>query len=280
MSIIAENFYYNGKMLSYFSTEYMIVDIDNLSRLPISSRTMQTSMLTNDSPLTYFYGTVGSNVITFDITICRKDEKYLTVNNCKELSDWLLSVSYPKQLNFTLCNYGVLQDTVFIGMFTASSYIQSGNERKQAMVFTFQNISPYGFTQIQRFGMDENYPYNMIVSSGSKTGEVIYPTIAINPRATGTVTINNIDDTSVGPFSIEVEAGIPIIVEDRNLYTATAEYDSVDKRTYYYKNGPYSFSHLNNFNWLGILDSINNNIEMTGSADVVLSMRFYKNLLF
>lgn len=260
MAVCAQDFTYNGKALSSFDTEYLLIDIDETEDSPGISRAFQQSALTNDNSVVYFYDAIGSSLIEFDITICRKDGADLTPANSKELSDWLMGEVIPREAFFTSCQgeSAVYDDTYYIGGFTNSTYAQVGSNRRFAMTFHFTNISPFGFTAEETYVVP-----GTIVNSGSRTGEPIYPLITIVPSRTGTVTINNTDDPSVGAFSIEVHEGTTVIVNDRNLLTSGGLL--------------YSFDNLNNFYWPALVDG-ENHIEVTGDATVTMTTRFYKNL--
>ena len=260
MAVCAHDFTFNGKALSSFDTEYLLIDIDETEDSPGISRAFQQSTLTNDNSVVYFYDAIGSALLEFDITICRKDGDNLTPANSKELSDWLMGQVIPREAYFTSCQgeSAVYDDTRFIGGFTNSTYAQTGSNRRFAMTFHFTNISPFGFTAETTY----NVP-GAIVNSGSVTGEPVYPVITIVPDGTGTVTINNTDDPSVGAFSIEVTDGTTVIVNDRNLLTSGGQL--------------YSFENLNTFYWPALVDG-ENHIEVTGPAMVTMTTRFYKNL--
>ena len=260
MAVCAQDFTFNNKALSSFTTEYALVDFDETDSSPGITRAFQQSALTNDNSVVYFYDAIGSSLIEFDITICRMDGDDLTPEDSKELSDWLIGEVIPREAFFTSCDVdsAVYDNTYFIGGFTSSSYTQAGSARRFGMTFHFVNISPYGFTAEETF----NVP-GVIPNTGSRTGEVVYPVITIVPSATGIVTINNTDDTSVDAFSINMTSGTTVIVNDRNLFKTNGDL--------------YSFENLNNFNWPALLDG-DNHIVTTGDATVTMTTRFYKNL--
>ena len=260
MGVCAQDFTFNNKALSSFATAYALVDIDETDSSPGISRAFQQSSLTNDNSVVYFYDAIGSSLLEFDITVCRYDGEDLTPANCKELSDWLMGQVVPREAYFTACSgeSAIYDGTYFVGGFTSSSYTQAGTSRRFAMTFHFCNISPFGFTAETTYSVP-----GTITNSGSVTGEPIYPVVTIVPSGTGTVTINNTDDTSVGAFSIEVEDGTTVIINDRNLFTSGGQL--------------YSFENLNNFYWPALVDG-ENHIEVTGDATVTMTTRFYKNL--
>lgn len=260
MAVSARDFTFNGKALSSFSTEYVLADFDETDSGVGVSRIFQQSNMTNDNSVVYFYDAVGSALLEFDISVCRLDGEDLTPANCKELSDWLMGEVVPRVCYFTGCDSesAVYDDTEFIGGFTTSNYTQIGTSRRIAMTFHFTNISAFGFTPEYTFAVPAT-----ITNPGSKTGEPVYPVITITPTGTGTVTINNTDDTSVGAFSIGVQKGTKVIIDDRNLYEEDGDL--------------YDFDNLNNFYWPALVDGTNH-ITVSGPATVTMKTRFYKNL--
>ena len=265
MSIIARNFTFNGVALNDFDDKYMLVDLDNQDRGNAFSRQLQTSMITNDSPITHYYGSTASNVITFDIAICRRDWEFLTVEDCNQLSNWLMGDPIPKECHFDSCNVAVFNNTYFIGSFVSSSYLQSGLEQKYAMIFSFQNMSGYGFTPRYGYALSTEVS-NVVTTQGSSTGEMIYPDFVITPNETGIVTINNLTDTSMDELSLNVTSGKVIKVSDRNLLN---DDDTLcDMRT-----------HLNTYNWPCLLNG-RNEIYVTGNAVIQMYVRYFVNLGF
>ena len=263
MAVFAKDFTFNNIALSSFSAEYCLVDFDDEDNSTALSRSFQQSSITNDNSVVYFYDAIGSALLEFDITICRKDDKDLTPANAKELSDWLMGEHIPRVAYFTSCDdeHAVYDDTDFIGGFTQSSYTQRGTTQKMGMTFHFQNISPYGFTKEVSVTTSEGTV--TLENTGSRTGELIWPTITINPTAAGKVHINNLSDPSVGSFIINMKSDTPVIIEDRNVFTANGEL--------------YSFDNLDNFNWPALVDG-ENEILIYGAATVTITARFYKNL--
>lgn len=271
MTIQAKDFVFNGVSLSSFTTDYMLVSFDTSADendVSIIQTSISHTDLSASSPIVHFYNRTPQDVLSFSISVCREDGQYLSQENVKELQEWLFAPKVPKVAYFLPYDdnsKAVYEDIEFIGTFASSSYEEIGQVNKAGISFSFTNIAPYAFTQIYSYDIDSSSGSGSvkIENMGTHVGETIYPQITITPAEDGTVTITNSTDTSVEPLSINVTANAPVIIKDRNLYLQDGSL--------------YSFNNLNNFNWVAILDGMNE-INVTGKCTVNIQTRFFENV--
>ena len=226
-----------------------------------------------NSPITNFYSLVPKNNLEFSIVISKNDGDYLTQDEISALVSWLTAPHEPVECYFTpyddndYWNTHIVHSGVFyIGVFHSWGYSEMGQVGKMGIRFDFENISPYGFTEevsviIRSSGTDsQTIPF---LNIGDAVGLKVLPKITITPTATGTVTIANTVD-SREPLSINVTQGKTITIEDYNAFDNDDELYSISK-------------YFNNLNWIYLYDN-NNMISVTGSADVTITARFFKNV--
>lgn len=272
MTIQAKDFTFNDISLSSFDTGYLLVSFDNSasnSGVSIINTSINHSELNYDSPIVSFYNRLPDDVLSFDISICRSDGQYLTKDNITELQDWLFAPKTPKVAYFTPYDNdtnAVYTDVDFIGMFSASSLEDIGQVNKFGISFTFVNISPYAFTQPYTYNIDNTSGVSAVefYSAGTHVGEIIYPKITISPSETGILRLFNDYGIYDEPLSIKVTSGQTVIIKDRNLYLQDGSL--------------YSFSNLNNFNWVAIRDGQNNIWGEDVFCAIQIETRYFENV--
>lgn len=271
MTVQARDFVFNGVSLSSFSTDYLLVSFDTSadeSNVSIIDTSVNHSDLNYNSPIVNFYNRLPSEVLSFDITICRSDGLCLEQENIRELQNWLFAPKSPKVAYFIPYDndeYNAVYNGVeFIGVFSSSSFEQIGQVNKIGISFTFTNVSPYAFTPAKTYHIDapNQVDFN---SLGSHVGEIIYPKITITPIATGTLKIvNQYGSFKDDPLSINVTSGQTVIIKDRNLYLSDGSL--------------YSFNNLNNYNWIDIIDGKNSIIASGVTCSIDIEIRYFENI--
>lgn len=271
MSIFAKDFTFNGTSLSEKNDYYALVSFDSdFNTSTIFSRSISKGKLTYDRVITNNYAALDSDVIKFDLTICKACEeagKGFTQNEVRELIGWLTSPTEPKELYFT----GIDGDEVYVnahyfGRFVKGEYVEQGNADKQAVTFYFENTSAYAFTKEYEYEIISTNSSNgvlEIVNTGSSVSIPIVPRILIAPTETGIVTINNTNDSSMEAFSLNVTTGKNIIIENNNLFNEDGSL--------------MDYSQCNNLNMPILLDG-SNTISVTGAAVVTIKARYLINL--
>lgn len=259
--VYAIDFTYNDIPLYSFG-EYIVAGFDEAGGdEAILSRSVNRSDITYDQPLAYDYGCVDEGVYSLELTIMKKSGEEFTQGEVRNLVGWLMSPTTPQWLNFTGCSTQIYDELYYLGRFVSANYSGGTSSQKIGVTFTFESTSPYGFTREYKYTIKNNRRL-IINNPGTKVGKTILPRIEIIPTATGIVTIDNADD-NIAPFSINVTNGEMVIVE--NHYCRK-------------ENGLlYPITNLNNYNWVTIKDGVNH-IDVTGSATVIIKVRFYEAL--
>lgn len=271
MAIQAKDFVFNGVSLSSFSTDYSLASFDTSvdeSGVSIIDTSINHSDLNYNTPIVNFYNRLPSELLSFNITICRSDGLRLTQENARELQDWLFAPKTPKIAYFIPYEndeYNAMyNDVEFIGLFSSLSYEEIGQVNKIGISFTFTNVSPYAFTQAQTYHLDSPNQIDFY-SLGSQVGEIIYPKITITPNATGTLElVNNFGSFKNNPLSVDVVSKQTIIIKDRNLYLSDGSL--------------YSFDNLNNYNWVDIVDGKNSIVASGVACSIDIEVRYFENI--
>ena len=202
-----KTFTYNGRSLTDVYDDLMVVSFDfsGGSESQILARTVNRSPLTYDESIAYDYGAVDNEVFTFTLTIARKDAPYMTQNRVRNLVSWLMSPTEPQWLSMEICEYddplfvssdgvetrSVYRNVDFKGRFVNASYAESAGYYKGAITFTFENISPYGFTPVQNYYLNhtvrESTTYTVVDQEhgcpGTFVGKLVSPIVLIRSLA-------------------------------------------------------------------------------------------------
>lgn len=254
MSIFGSDFTFNGTSLKSIDADYFLVAFDVETETTAHQRTINQSSITNDGYIKHYYGHMADTALTVDLTITRCSNEPITKADATALSNWLFATSEPKVMYVTpVTGESAMYENVdFIGSFTSMTY----EEGHSAITFHFENISGYAFTKEQTNVIAAGTESVTIVNNGSKTGEVIYPVVTIEPATSGTITITMGGLTT---FSVEGTAGVEFTIRDRSMYLSNGQF--------------YSFENLNNFNWPYLLDG-ENVWTITGNAKITVKARY------
>lgn len=257
MTIFGRDFTYDGVTLSSINDDYALVSIGTNDNDDVMyERAINSSNITDDNYIKHYYGHMADPVLEFDVTITRCSELPMTKADAKVLTDWLFAYSEPKVLSVEPRpgEFGAAEDIEFIGAFTSMHY-EAGYS---AITFHFENISAYAFTRIHTYNIDTGLsPLYTIENTGSKTGELIFPKITVNPQQSGALRITI---GGLSTFSVVVTNGINFIIEDRNMYRPGGAL--------------YSFDNLNNFNWPYLTDGINVCTFGGARCNLIIETRF------
>lgn len=260
----AKNFTYNGTSLSSLNSNYLVAafDSDTDDEYTMASRSIERTEIKYDQPLTYDYGAIDQEVLTFDVNIIKNSDTPISNSEMRELVGWLMSPVVPKWARFTGCSDTYFNDLYFKGRFVSARSRNIGESRRIGATFTFENIAPYAFTEEYTYIMttSEGTAATTIENYGTSVGKTILPTITIRANSAGNVTIRNSADSSQDAFSIYLLAGQTVTIRDHNCFTGSKLFP---------------FSNLNNYNWPVIKDGLNP-ITVTGDATVTIKVRFYE----
>ena len=257
--VFATDFTYDDISLSSFG-EYIVAGFDDAGGdESLLSRSVNRSDITYDQPLTYDYGCVDEDVYSFELTILKRSGEGFTQGEVRNLVGWLASPVTPRWLTFAGCTDEIYDEVYYKGRFVAANYEGGTSSNKAGITFTFENVSPYAFTQEYKYTIDGGKTL-VINNLGTKVGKTVLPKITIVPSGTGIVTIDNTDDNT-DPFSIFVVGNQNVIVEDHNCMLENGDI--------------YPFSNLNNYNWVTLKDGINH-ITVTGDCKIIIQVRFYE----
>jgi hypothetical protein len=255
-NMYAQDFNYDGTSLSSINSDFIVVAFEVNDPDPAHQRTINQSGITNDNYVKHYYGHIADTALSFDITIARCSEDHISKSDAQTLSDWLFAHSDPRVLYLVPRNgdHVMYENTDFIGSFTSMQF----NGDHNALTFHFENISGYAFTKPQTYTiatLDNNGVYT-ITPNGSKTGEVVYPTILVRPNATGTLSITM---RGTDQFLVDMTDGVNFYIRDCGLYREDGSL--------------YSFDNLHSFNWPYLIDG-ENVWTFTGDATLEVTARY------
>lgn len=166
------------------------MDFTGTTDTGILSRTVNRSPLTYDESIAYDYGVVDSDVFSFSLTISRDLVYHFTQAEIREIVSWLMSPTEPQWLSMEVCEdirdiHQIVRNVDFKGRFVNVSYTESPGYYKEALTFTFESISPYGYTPVWTwsFHNEDREPTRYIVRDvdipGTKVGKLISPVVLI-----------------------------------------------------------------------------------------------------
>lgn len=271
MAVFAKDFTFDGVTLSSKSSSYALVSFDGVEdSSTIFSRSVKRSDITYNSVITHDYGAIDSDVMKFSITICKACAdmgESFTQAETRDIIGWLTSPTEPKHLFFTgRTGKEMYTGLHFFGRFVSGEYAQHSADDKDGIKLSFENISPYAFTDEYVYTIKSYSDSNGVLSIenvGTKTGKIIAPYITITPHLTETITINNASDTSMDAFSIKVTKDTPVIISDYNIYDSNGNL--------------YDLANCNNLYFPVMMDGTNL-FSITGYCDIEIKVRYFENI--
>lgn len=272
MTVQAKDFMFNGVLLSSLNNDYELVSFDTSpsdTSVGFMDNKVEMSDINYNSPIVHFYHSTAKDTLQFDIMISKRNGKYLTQSEIRELSGWLTSPISPKVLSFVKYKRddgtAVYEDLEYIGVFNKAEYSEMGQVQKMGVGFSFTNISTFAFTKESEVNVNNTLEDKTIIisSDGTRTGLPIYPIITIDPKETGTVVITNKSNPNDIGFGINVRNNEKVIINNFNVYKEDGSL--------------YSFDNLTSLRFPYLIDG-DNEIQIQGKCICDITYRFYANI--
>lgn len=315
----AKDFTYDGQSLSTVDPNLYVLSFGSsgsVDESQIISRTVNRSPLTYDDSLTYDYGAVDSDIYRLTITLARLDGERLTQAQMRTLEGWLVSPTEPRWLRLERCEdipLAMYDNINFKGRFVRVNYEESPGYRKNGVTFMFENISPYGFTDVYEWrptdtaaGVTSTRDFT---GGGTNLGKLIPPIIILKSLSDATSEVidmeqgsDDVQDQTSEAAGIELEEGTPQdaqTIKIRNLDANTGAFTIripknttvaiIDDNTYYYLGDIdsefdpeqvgelYPFDNVVNFNWPRLITGVNH-FRIYGGVAMRVVARFYEAL--
>ena len=272
MTVQAKDFMFNGVLLSSLNSDYELVSFDTSpadTSVGFMDNKVEMSDINYNSPIVHFYHSTAKDTLQFDIMISKRNGKYLTQSEIRELSGWLTSPISPKVLSFVKYKRddgtAVYEDLEYIGVFNKAEYSEMGQVQKMGVGFSFTNISAFAFTKESEVNVNNTLEDKTIIisSDGTATGLPIYPVIEIMPTEDGTVFITNLSNKNDTGFGVNVKNGEKIVIKDFNVFSDDGSL--------------YSFDNLTSLMFPYLIDG-DNEIKIQGRCTCKFIYRFLENI--
>lgn len=261
MQVFGESFTYNGKSSEDFDLLLVNVGSEEGSS-PLLSRQSLDIEMTQARPRINDRGTKYTSVLSFPISLVKKDGKPLEPEEIRSITTWLTSPRYARPL--TIAPEGtsdeVYEGLTYYGKFTGRfDYFMVGNIR-YGFTCNFECNAPYPYL-IQSFNYSSTSNQNISLDNTSDELEMpLYPTLVITPHSDGLISINNKSDASQGPTTLRCFNNNTVTMDCR-IRTII---DSL--------GNPYDFQYFN-LTWFELISG-NNNIQLSGNFDLKVICEF------
>lgn len=261
MQAFGERFTYNGKSSEDFDLILVNVGTEEGSSSLLSRQSIHTDM-TQSRPKINDKGTKYSNVLSFPVSLIKKDKKPLEPEEIRSITTWLTGPRYARPLNIIaegtrdeiydgLTYYGK-----FVGRF---DFFMVGNTR-YGFTCNFECNAPYPYL-IQSFNYSSASTQTINLNNTSDELEIpLYPTLTITPHSDGLISIDNKTDALQDPTTLRCFHNNTVTIDcNRKIIT-----DSL--------GNPYDFQYFN-LTWFELLPG-NNDILLSGNFDLKITCEF------
>lgn len=201
MALYGSNFTYDGKSSETYSV-VMCTD-GAIESVPMGlSRELIVGEMTAHRPTSNYYGVKYSEVLSFEITITKKENDPFTRQEVRDINKWLTGVKTPSVLSV------VDEDTEseqvdYIGLFTGVDNAYASGI--VMLTYNFQTNAPYAWSKVQTSTYTSESTLGTTIDCDSdEINEYIYPTITIEANAGTTITLTNKSDLSMDANSMKI----------------------------------------------------------------------------
>ena len=306
MAIFGSSFTYNEKS----SDDYGVIlcATEAVDSIPMGlTREGLKGEITSRRPVANWYNTKYSDVLTFDVTITKPENRAFSREEVRDINAWLTGPRTPTLLFFEDEAFDPIN---FYGVFTDVNNVYGSGILM--LKYTFTSNSPYGWSNEFQYiynnledkklsveqgsvtgsGKDlvvavQNNGYFSIENSTDELNDFVYPLIAINAYPGHKVSIENISEISTNLLSHKLEITIP----DKVDFSTMLYIDSKYHKIYYINNNTkekvpltlsdlgFSSENLTNIDngSLGLysprLSPGNNKFDITGECNVAMTFR-------
>lgn len=306
MAIFGSSFTYNEKS----SDDYGVIlcATEAVDSIPMGlTREGLKGEITSRRPVANWYNTKYSDVLTFDVTITKPENRAFSREEVRDINAWLTGPRTPTLLFFEDEAFDPIN---FYGVFTDVNNVYGSGILM--LKYTFTSNSPYGWSNEFQYiynnledkklsveqgsvtgsGKDlviavQNNGYFSIENSTDELNDFVYPLIAINAYPGHKVSIENISEISTNLLSHKLEITIP----DKVDFSTMLYIDSKYHKIYYINNNTkekvpltlsdlgFSSENLTNIDngslglyWPRLIPG-NNKFDIAGECNVAMTFR-------
>lgn len=266
-----KSFTYNGKnTASDFGLVLVSLKSDSNSVSLGLDREVEKGSTTKYRESANHYGARYSDVLTYQITLIKNEEKYFNQRDMKfnrtelrKLTSWLTSNRLPKLLEIEE-NVGEDEKVDFFGIFTKIEPVALEHDL-YGIKLTFQCDSQYGYSKEYNYVCNGN-DTTIIENTSDEIELPVYPMIKIVPKSTGKIKISNL--TEEKSFEIECQNMNDIHIDCKNtmIYNTKAQIFKLS-------DIGLTYNQLDKFYWFRLLHGINE-IKVDGDAEVTITCRY------
>lgn len=252
MAIFGSSFTYNGKSSDDFGVIICASEQPESISMGLT-REILKGEITSRQPVSNWYNTKYSDVLTFEVTITKPENRAFSREEIRDINAWLTGPRTPTLLFFEDEAFDPIN---YYGVFTDVTNVYGSGILM--LTYTFTADSPYGWSNEREFAYnnlencllavnDKNVSVNNksvevtiqnaelfeVNNDTDEIGDFTYPLIAIYSYAGTQITIDNYSEISTNDLlSHSLTLTIPNAID----YTNPLYIDSKNHKIYYYSN--------------------------------------------
>lgn len=194
--------------------------------------TVSKSSLNSHRNKVYAHSRMYTDVLSFTISIVKKNLSKFTQTEKRTISRWLTSPRTQREFIITDCTGDdTHSNVVYKCICNGETEVRPSPRQLYGLSFTFECNAPYGFTGTKEQAFESQSQATVTINVDTDDLEDrIYPRIVIMPGATGEITIENTSQNPGKVFSVTghrddqltIDTSLGIIYD----YADTFKYDS------------------------------------------------------
>lgn len=241
MAIFGSSFTYNGKSSDDFGV--ILCTSEQLDSIPMGlTRETLKGEITSKRPIANWYNTKYSDVLSFEVTITKPEDRAFSRDEVRDINAWLTGPRTPTLLFFEDEAFDPIN---YYGVFTDVSNVYGSGIIM--LKYTFTADAPYGWSNEREFKYTSGGNFE-VINDTDEMNDFTYPLLEITANAGEKISIDNISEISNDLLSHKIEITIPE-KEDKVNYQNPLYIDSKYHKIYFYdsisrKNIPVSLSNL------------------------------------
>lgn len=228
MAIFGSSFTYNG--ISSDDYGVILCAAEQPDSIPMGlTREILKGEITSSRPVANHYNTKYSDVLTFDITITKPENRAFSREEVREINAWLTAPRTPTLLFF---EDEAFDPIYYFGVFTEVDDIY-GNGIIM-LTYTFTSNAPYGWSDEREFVFDNMSTEFKVINDTDELNDFVYPLIKVQSTSGVKISLENDSETGTDLITPKFSFTFPTV----KGYTFNTFYiDTSYHNIYFYYNG-------------------------------------------
>lgn len=241
MAIFGSSFTYNGKSSDDFGV--IICASEQPESIPIGlTREILKGEITSRRPVANWYNAKYSDVLTFEVTITKPENRAFSREEIRDINAWLTGPRTPTLLFFEDEAFDPIN---YYGVFTDVTNVYGSGILM--LTYTFTADSPYGWSNERIFKYVSGEVFE-IINDTDELSEFVYPLLKITANEGTQISIDNSSEISSDLLNHKITLTIPS-KENNITFESPLYIDTKYHKIYFIRNStkekvPVSLSNL------------------------------------